>query len=96
MMFWEPYKTGLNSNNLIKIPLSGFFCVFLEISLLYCLQTMENNRNNRKTMKNTNLGNYLLAIKKFHDFSILAKFVVIIATLVHLMDVFIIFEIFAI
>ena len=42
-----------------------FLCLFLEIPLFYCLQTIENNR---KSIRTIDFRNFLQTPKKYHHF----------------------------
>ena len=67
-----------------------FLCLFLEIPLFYCLQTIENNR---KSMGTIDFRNFLQTLEKYHH-CLLTKFGVISMTTAHFMNDSIFFEIY--
>ena len=57
-----------------KYIVSVFLCVFLEIPLFYCLQTIENNRKHRNTMGTIDFLNFLCENEKYYYFKYTNQF----------------------
>ena len=83
----EYFFLWLISKNKVKIPISGSFCLFLEIPLFYCLKTLENNENNI-------ISYFFFAESKSTIIKYTVKVGVIIITIPHFVKDNILFEIF--
>ena len=65
-----------------------FLCLFLDITLFYCLQTIENNR---KSMETIDFRIFLHTFEKYHHFMSTDQISI---TTAHFMDNSILFEIY--